>query len=199
VEIRELGISGVFEITPRQHPDDRGVFLELYKAAPFADAVGHPLTIKQTNCSVSSAGTLRGIHFADVPPSQAKYVACFRGAILDVAVDIRVGSPTYGAWEAVRLDTVERKALYLSEGIGHAFMALTDDATVSYLCSEPYAPGREHGVHPLDPAIGIGWPDGLTPVLSPKDEAAPSLAEAAAQGLLPTWDACQDLYTSLRA
>ena len=141
MEIRELGISGVFEITPRQHPDDRGVFLELYKAAPFAEAVGHPLTIKQANYSVSSAGTVRGIHFADVPPSQAKYVACFHGAILDVAVDIRVGSPTYGAWEAVRLDTADRRALYLSEGIGHAFMALTDDGDGGL----PGAPSRTPG------------------------------------------------------
>ena len=107
--------------------------------------------------------------------------------------------PPTGAWEAVRLDTVDRKALYLAEGIGHAFMALTDDATVSYLCSEPYAPGREHGVHPLDPAIGIGWPPGLKPVLSPQDAVAPTLADAAAQGLLPTWDDCQGLYSSLRA
>jgi dTDP-4-dehydrorhamnose 3,5-epimerase len=198
VEIRELGIPGAFEITPRQHPDGRGVFFELYKAGPFTDAVGHPLAVRQANCSVSAAGTVRGIHFADVPPGQAKYVACLNGAILDVAVDLRVGSPTYGAWEAVRLDTADRRALYLSEGIGHAFMALTDGAAVHYLCSQPYAPAREHAVHPLDPVIGIAWPAGLEPVLSPRDAAAPTLAEAAAAGLLPDWAACQAYTAALR-
>jgi dTDP-4-dehydrorhamnose 3,5-epimerase len=119
---------------------------------------------------------------------------CVRGAIVDVVVDIRVGSPTFGQWEAVPLDDVGRHAVYLSEGLGHAFMALKEDTTVVYLCSTPYAPTREHGIHPLDPAIGIVWPEAdragrpVTPVLSDKDAAAPSLEEAAAAGLLPTLD-----------
>lgn len=197
MRIRELTVPGAYEVTPVVRPDDRGVFLESFKADVLAEAIGHRLELAQANCSVSSRGTLRGVHFADVPPSQAKYVSCVRGAILDVAVDIRVGSPTFGQWDAVVLDDVDRRALYLSEGLGHAFQALTDDATVTYLCSAPYAPTREHGIHPLDPAIGIGWRDGIEPVLSPKDAAAPSLAQAQADGLLPTYDACLAFTASL--
>ena len=101
---------------------------------------------------------MRGIHFADVPPGQAKYVTCVRGAVLDVVVDVRVGSPTFGRWDAVRLDDRERRALYIAEGLGHAFCALEADSTVVYLCNDVYRPGSEHGVHPLDPALGIAWP-----------------------------------------
>lgn len=190
---RELAVPGAWEITPVQHGDPRGVFLEWFQGGPFQAAAGHGLTLGQANMSVSAAGVLRGVHFADVPPGQAKYVTCPKGAVLDVVVDIRVGSPTFGATDAVLLDDVDRRAIYLSEGLGHAFCSLEDDSTVVYLCSTPYAPGREHGVHPLDPALGIQWPttarDGspLTPQLSAKDAAAPTLAEAAEQGLLPRW------------
>ncbi len=192
MQIRPLAIEGAFEITPVQHADPRGVFLEWFKAESFADAVGHPLELAQANCSVSAKGVVRGIHFSDVPPGQAKYVTCVAGAVLDVVVDIRVGSPTFGAWDSVLLDDVDRRQIYLGEGLGHAFMSLADGSTVVYLCSTGYAPGREHGVHPLDPEIGIVWPatgrDGtpLQPLLSDKDGAAPGLAEAARQGLLPT-------------
>lgn len=199
MDIRALDIDGAWEITPRQHPDDRGVFLEWFKDAAFTEAVGHRLDLKQANCSVSRRGTLRGVHFADTPPSQAKYIACLAGAILDVVVDIRVGSPTFGQWAASRLDDVDRRALYLAEGLGHAFLALTDGATVAYLCSEPYAAGREHGIDPLDPAIGIDWPAEIEPLLSPKDAAAPGLHEAAEEGLLPTYDACLAFYAALRS
>jgi dTDP-4-dehydrorhamnose 3,5-epimerase len=204
VLIEETKIPGAFSVTPQQHRDDRGVFLEWFRAERFVEAAGHPFTIAQANCSVSVAGTVRGIHFAQLPPSQAKYVTCPSGAILDVVVDIRVGSPTFGQWDAVVLDDVDRKALYVSEGLGHAFMALADDTVVNYLCSAPYAPGREHGVHPLDPAIGIDWPtqarDGspITPNLSPKDAEAPTLAELADTGLLPAYDAVQEFVAGLR-
>ncbi len=203
MEYQELSIPGAWEITTRHFGDDRGLFLEVFKDAPFAAAVGHDFSLAQVNLSVSAAGVLRGIHFADVPPGQAKYVTCAQGAVLDVVVDIRVGSPTFGQWDAVVLDDVNRKAIYLSEGLGHAFMSLEDGSTVMYLCSTPYAPGREHEVHPLDPAIGIDWPsagrDGspLAPRLSPKDEAAPTLLQARDRGLLPTADAVTH-YVALR-
>jgi dTDP-4-dehydrorhamnose 3,5-epimerase len=204
MEYRELSIEGAWEITPRQFGDDRGVFLEWFKGGPFADAVGHPLNLAQANCSVSAAGVLRGIHFSQVPPSQAKYVTCPKGAVLDIAIDIRVGSPTFGQWDSVLLDDVDRRAIYLSEGLGHAFMSLENGSTVVYLCSTPYAPGREHGVHPLDPTLAIAWPtearDGspLTPQLSPKDEAAPTLAQAQEQGLLPTVEEALEFRNSLK-
>jgi dTDP-4-dehydrorhamnose 3,5-epimerase len=194
VEIRELSVPGAFEVTPQVHGDHRGAFLEWFRADRFAEAVGHPFTLAQANASTSAAGSLRGIHFADVPPGQAKWVTCLYGAVVDVVVDIRVGSPTFGQWDSVTLDDGDRRAVYLSEGLGHAFMSLQEGSVVSYLCSTPYAPGREHGVHPLDPAVGINWPDRardgsrLEPLLSPKDAQAPTLAEAAEQGLLPSHD-----------
>jgi dTDP-4-dehydrorhamnose 3,5-epimerase len=197
VQVEPLAIEGLWEITPLQQPDDRGVFLEAFKADVLSEAIGHPFTLKQMNVSVSSAGTVRGIHFADVPVGQAKYVQCFSGAILDVVVDIRVGSPTFGQWDAIELDAVSRKALYISEGLGHAFCALTDDATVGYLCSEPYSPTREHGIHPLDTTLALPWPEGTAALLSPKDAVAPTLAEARSSGLLPTYDECVEFRRSL--
>ena len=204
MQYRELSVPGAWEITPQKFGDPRGVFLEWFKADAFSEALGHPLDLQQANCSVSAAGVLRGIHFADVPPGQAKYVTCAKGAVLDVVVDIRVGSPTFGRWDSVLLDDVDRRAIYLGEGLGHAVMSLEDDSTVLYLCSTGYSPGREHGIHPLDPEVGIAWPtvgrDGaaLTPLLSDKDLAAPSLREAAAQGLLPTATEVEDYISSLR-
>ncbi|MFD4814939.1 dTDP-4-dehydrorhamnose 3,5-epimerase family protein [Streptomyces sp. NPDC058418] len=197
--MRQLSVEGAWVEEPKVFPDSRGSFHEWFKTPDVTEAAGHPLHLAQANCSISSRGTLRGIHFADVPPSQAKYVKCVRGAVLDVIVDIRVGSPTYRQWEAVRLDDVDHHSVYLAEGLGHAFMALTDDATVIYLCSTGYAPGREHGLNPLDPAIGIEWPEGITPLLSDKDAVAPTLAEAEAQGLLPSYEDCRAYYAQLAA
>jgi dTDP-4-dehydrorhamnose 3,5-epimerase len=199
VQVRPLAVADAYAVTPRAFADERGVFLEWYRFEPLEEAVGHPLRLRQANCSVSRRGTLRGVHYADVPPSQAKYVTCLRGAVLDVVVDIRVGSPTFGACDAVQLDDVDHRAVYLAEGLGHAFIALTDDATVTYLCSEVYAPEREHGLQPLDPGLGIDWPSGVEPLLSPKDEKAPTLAVARDQGLLPDYAACRALYAALAA
>jgi dTDP-4-dehydrorhamnose 3,5-epimerase len=140
---------------------------------------------------------LRGIHFADVPPGQAKYVTCVSGAVLDVIVDIRIGSTTFGQWHAVRLDDVTRKAVYISEGLGHAFLSLTDDATVVYLCSQGYNPATDRGIHPMDPAIGIRWPLTGEPELSAKDAAAPTLAQAMAAGTLPLHETCIHYRASL--
>jgi dTDP-4-dehydrorhamnose 3,5-epimerase len=198
MDVRELDIADAFEITPRQHADERGVFFEWYRVESLLKAHGHVLDIRQANCSVSAAGVVRGIHFATVPPGQAKYVTCLYGTVLDVIVDIRVGSPTFGRWVQVRLDDVDRRAVYIAEGLGHAFMALTDSATVAYLCSEVYTPTREYGIHPLDPEIGIEWPPGSTPALSPKDDAAPSLMDAKKAGLLADYTACRDYYDALR-
>jgi dTDP-4-dehydrorhamnose 3,5-epimerase len=189
VKIRPLGIEGAFEVTPAQHGDPRGLFLEWYRFDALAAEVGHPLRLAQANMSVSARGVVRGIHYADVPPGQAKYVTCVRGAVLDVVVDLRVGSPTFGRWEGVRLDDVDRRAVYLAEGLGHGFCALTDDATLTYLCSETYNPAGEHAVHPLDPDLAIAWPAD-EPVLSARDAAAPTLAEARAGGRLPDHEVC---------
>jgi len=196
---RELSIPGAWEITPGPHGDSRGMFFEWFTEHAFEQMTGHPFEMRQANCSVSAAGVLRGLHFAQVPPSQAKYVTCVKGAVFDVAVDIRVGSPTYGQWDAVVLDEVDRRSMYLSEGLAHGFLALQDDSTVMYLCSTPYSPQREHTIAATDPAMGIEWPLPAAELrLSDRDAVAPSLAEVRAAGLLPTWAEAQSFVEGLR-
>ncbi|GAA0297180.1 dTDP-4-dehydrorhamnose 3,5-epimerase family protein [Kineococcus aurantiacus] len=204
MQTRELTVPGAWEFTPRQFGDDRGTFMEWFTTDAFTGRTGHDLALAQANCSVSAAGVLRGVHYADVPPGQAKYVFCAAGAVLDVVVDLRVGSPTFGRWDSVLLDDVDRRAVYLSEGLGHAFLSLADGSTVVYLCSQGYAPDREHGVHPLDPELGIDWPttgrDGqpLEFTLSGKDEQAPTLQQALEAGALPRADEVARFVAGLR-
>jgi dTDP-4-dehydrorhamnose 3,5-epimerase len=199
VTARELAVPGAWEITPALHTDSRGAFYQWFTDSEFESFAGHRFDLRQANCSVSAAGVLRGVHFAQVPPSQAKYVTCLHGSVFDVIVDIRVGSPTFGKWDAVVLDDHHRRSVYLSEGLGHAFLALQDDSTVMYLCSAGYAPDREHTINALDPALDINWPaaDG-EPILSDRDRQAPTLAQVQAAGLLPTWDKTQAYIDELR-
>jgi dTDP-4-dehydrorhamnose 3,5-epimerase len=199
VEIRELAVpdSYVVDLTP--HGDARGRFTEWYRADALSAAVGHSLPLAQANHSVSARGVLRGVHFALVPPGQAKYVYCPSGKVLDVIVDIRVGSPTFGVHDAVVLDSDQPRAVYLAEGLGHAFVSLADGSSVTYLVSTGYSPGREFGVHPLDPALDLPWPADVEAQLSAKDQAAPTLAEAREQGLLPTMEQCRARYAEQRA
>ena len=197
---RELAIPDAYEFTPVQHHDDRGTFLEFYRFEVLEEVVGHRLDLRQGNLSVSARGVVRGVHYALVPPSQAKFVHAPRGALLDIIVDIRVGSPTFGAWDSVVIDDQDRRAVYVAEGLGHMLVALTDDATASYLTSAVFDATREKGLDPLDPELAIDFPfprDEL--LLSPKDLEAPGLAQAAAAGLLPTWDECRAHYDALRA
>jgi dTDP-4-dehydrorhamnose 3,5-epimerase len=198
VKAFELGISGAWVFEPTVFPDNRGQFAAPFQAAAFREALGFDLALGQVNQSVSARGVIRGVHFSDVPPSQAKYVSCAYGSLLDVVIDIRVGSPTFGAVEIVELDAATGRSVYLSEGLGHAFVALDEGTTMTYLCSTGYNPASEHGISPLDPALAIPWPTGMTPILSEKDAAAPTLDQARATDLLPTWDACQALYSDLR-
>lgn len=201
---RELAVPGAWEVTPKQLGDPRGLFMEMFKQSEFQAHTGHGFELRQSNCSTSAAGVIRGIHFADVPPSQAKYVMCPRGAVWDVAVDIRVGSPTFGRWDAVLLDERDRRAIYLPEGLGHGFCALEDDSTVVYLCTAEYNPPREHGISPRDPELAIDWPTrdrrggALRPLFSAKDTVAPTLEEARARGLLPDYGQTQAFTGWLR-
>jgi dTDP-4-dehydrorhamnose 3,5-epimerase len=198
VQSRPLSIPGALELTPDLHADDRGLFFEHYRFEPLEEALGHPFTVRQGNTSVSRRGTVRGIHYALVPPGQAKYVTCLSGAVLDFVVDVRVGSPAFGRWESVLLDDADRRAVYLAEGLGHCFVALTDDAIVSYLVSAVYNPQRELGISPADPDIALRFPpEAGEPLLSPKDLAAPTLAEARVAGLLPDYDECVAYERSL--
>ncbi|MFI0979457.1 dTDP-4-dehydrorhamnose 3,5-epimerase [Streptomyces sp. NPDC021093] len=189
--MRPLSIEGAWLHEPKVFPDERGDFHEWFRSGEFSEATGQELHLAQANLSVSRRGALRGVHFADVPPGQAKYIKCVRGAVLDVVVDVRTGSPTFGRWESKRLDDTSHRAVFLSEGLGHGFVALTEEATVVYLCSQGYAPGREHGIHPLDPALGIDWQTDAAPLLSAKDAAAPTLAERERDGSLPSYAQCR--------
>ena len=197
---RELDIPGAWEITPQLHHDDRGVFFEWFTDENFRALAGHRFDLRQTNCSVSAAGVLRGAHFAQVPPGQAKYALCPRGAVYDVVVDIRVGSPTFGQWDGVELSERNRRSMYIAEGLAHAFLALEPDSTLVYLCSAPFTPDREHAISPVDPAIGIDWPlvDGAAPRMSERDRDAPSLEQVHAAGLLPSWEETRDYIEGLR-
>ncbi|HKX69546.1 MAG TPA: dTDP-4-dehydrorhamnose 3,5-epimerase family protein [Intrasporangium sp.] len=196
MDIRPLSIAGAFEVTPRQLQDSRGTFAEGFRIDRLAEAIGHELRVRQTNISVSTAGALRGIHYSDVPPSQAKYVTATSGVFIDFVVDLRVGSPTYGQWDSVRLDSIHRRAVYVAEGLGHA-LACVEDGVAVYLCSELFNPARERGVNPLDPEIALALPEGFVPVVSDKDAAAPTLEAAADQGVLPTLEACLAHLASL--
>lgn len=196
---RTLAVPHAVEFTPPAFTDDRGLFTAPFQEPAFLEAVGHPMTVAQVNHSVSRRGTIRGIHFADVPPGQGKYIYCPKGSLLDVVVDLRTGSPTYGTWDTVTLDSRSFRGVYLAEGLGHGFIALEDDTVVSYLCSTSYNPPAEHGIDPLDPELGLPWPVDVEYVLSAKDRAAPSLAEAYEAGLLPRYEDCLDRYAQLRA
>ena len=184
-----------WEITPVPWKDDRGLFLEAFRHDRLAEATGRRFELQQANVSVSRRGVVRGIHFADTPPGQAKYVSVAQGAGIDFVVDIRVGYPTFGTWDSVILDADTRRSVFISEGLGHAFAALTDDATLTYLVSSTYDPAAEHDLNVLDPDIGLVFPSELgEPILSPKDLAAPSLAELLASGGLPDYAELQAHY-----
>jgi dTDP-4-dehydrorhamnose 3,5-epimerase len=186
MRIEPLSIAGAWRITPRLHHDARGSFAEWYRFDRLAEATGQSLDLAQGNISVSRRGVVRGVHFADVPPGQAKYVMCVRGAVLDVVVDLRTGSPTYGKSEAFPLDDVDRAAVHLDTGLGHAFCALSEEAVVVYLCSTVFNPAAERAVHPFDPDLAIAWPEQAT-LLSDRDARAPSLRSLHADGLLPVF------------
>ncbi len=193
MRIEQLEIEGAFVMTPRVHADDRGSFYEWFKAPTFDEAVGHPLAMAQANCSVSAQGTLRGLHYCDVPPGQAKYVGCLAGSVLDVIVDLRLGSPTFGVSSQVVLAADEPRMVYLSEGLGHGFVALEPTSVVVYLCSTTYNPTAEREIDPFDAQLGIDW--GVSKeqaLLSAKDAAAPSLEQAQRAGLLPDYAVCRD-------
>ena len=188
MDITPLSIAGAFAITNTVHGDERGEFVEWFRADHLKNSTGVDFSAIQANLSVSQKGTLRGIHFADVPPGQAKYVMCPTGAIHDFIVDIRVGSPTFGKWEAVTITAKDRNAVLLDVGLGHAFVALEDGTTVTYLVTDRYRPEAEHAINPQDSDLGLEFPfAGDELLVSTKDREAPSLADALSSGMLPKW------------
>jgi dTDP-4-dehydrorhamnose 3,5-epimerase len=196
MKAQALKISGSWKIEFQKFDDNRGFFYESFKEEDFKKLIGRNLNIKQTNTSSSSKGSVRGIHYALVPPSQAKLVQCQRGSIKDYVIDIRVGSPTFGQFEEIELNENSASAVFIEEGLAHAFVALENQTVVTYFVTEKYNPEREKGINPFDKTLNVKWPD-LELILSEKDKQAISLEEAKNQGLLPTFDECKKFIKSL--
>lgn len=164
-------------LVPKRHSDSRGHFFEIYSKKNFFEH-GIDVEFVQDNHSLSiSAGTLRGLHFQAPPHAQAKLVWCTRGAIFDVAVDIRIGSPNFGQWQGFELTAKNGNQLYVPIGFAHGFMTLEPNSEISYKCSDYYAPDFEGAVSWNDPDLGISWPIKEQPILSPKDNLAMMLRQ----------------------
>lgn len=171
----ETELSGPVLLAPAVHGDERGFFVETFRASTLAD-LGLDAPFVQDNHSRSRQGVVRGMHFQ---PGQAKLVRCSRGAIFDVLVDIRRGSPTFGAWEGFTLDDVDHRQLLVPDGFAHGFSVLSDLADVTYKVTTYYDPAAESGFSYEDPEVGIEWPDAESLIGSERDRAAPTLAELA--------------------
>lgn len=198
MKVEKLTVQGAFVFTPEVFPDRRGLFVSPFQRAPFAAASGSPLLpVAQTNHSVSHRGVVRGVHYTSAPPGAAKYVYCATGTAIDIVVDVRVGSPTFGRWDAVRMSSREIRAVYFPVGVGHAFVSLADDTVMSYMLTGSYVPEHERVVSALDPALGLPIPTDLETIISDRDRGSPSLAETAEAGLLPDYQLCQVLEQQL--
>jgi dTDP-4-dehydrorhamnose 3,5-epimerase len=181
-----LGIDGAWLAESPVWKDDRGFFREWFKSEAIKSEIGRDFKIEQANTSLSSLGTLRGIHYSTAPRGQAKWITCVIGSIKDVIVDIRPESNTFGKWIEVILSGDEGKAIFVSEGLGHGYLALEDNTVVTYLTSTPFSPNDEFEINPLDEKIGINWGMDLSELkISDKDKTAPTLAERFAEGKLP--------------
>ena len=186
MELTPLGIEGVWLVESRVFHDDRGLFREWFKSETVEKATGRKFEIEQANISLSSRGTLRGIHYSTAPRGQAKWVTCVAGSIQDVVVDIRPNSPTFGKWVDVELTAESGKAIFISEGLGHGFLALEDKTAVAYLVSTPFLPGNEFEINPLDLEVGIKWSiHSSLLIISEKDRSALKLSERLSEENLP--------------
>ncbi|MFF7788121.1 dTDP-4-dehydrorhamnose 3,5-epimerase family protein [Streptomyces sp. NPDC007991] len=198
MKARELSVAGVVEFTPEVYRDQRGSFVSPFEESTFTQAVGHKFfPVAQMSHSRSRRGTLRGIHYTRTPPGMAKYVYCLSGRALDIVVDLRLGSPTFGRCDTSELGGDSCRAVYVPAGVGHAFVALQDDTLMSYLMSGGYDPGRELALAALDPALALPVPRGLPLLLSDRDRAAPTLAEARSRGDLPGYRASIEAMEAL--
>lgn len=186
MNLDELSIAGLFKMTSPVWGDDRGFFREWFKL-PDLKEVGISFAVAQANLSRSARNVVRGLHFSVAPEGQAKVVTCAEGELVDVMVDLRVGSPTFGQTELVTLRGGDGVSLYLPSGIGHGFCATSDDAVLVYLLSSTYNPSAELEVHPFDTELMVPWPLSGDAILSDKDAAAPSLAERRLNNTLPKY------------
>jgi len=183
MQVNDLGLGGVVEIIPKKFGDARGFFSETYQRQRFLDAGITQDWIQDNQSFSAEKGTLRGLHFQVAPVAQDKLIRVLKGAIFDVAVDIRNGSPTYGKWVSCELSAEKFNQLLIPRGFAHGFLTLVPDVEVLYKVSAPYSPECDRGVRWNDPAIGVAWPlePGQQPVLSGKDAQAPMLADIASQ------------------
>jgi dTDP-4-dehydrorhamnose 3,5-epimerase/NDP-hexose 3,5-(Or5-) epimerase len=188
LEVSELALPGAFLVSPRAVEDDVVVRYEAFRQDDVEEAVGRPFVIRYSDLTVARRRVLRGIHGTTGPEGPARLFGCVRGAAVHVVVDLRVGSPEYGRHEMLWLDHRDAAGVFVSEGLGHAWLALDDDTVVACHSSRPNEPG--YTVSALDPALALPW--GLTegPVMSDADLAAPTAAEARAKGLLPAYEDC---------
>lgn len=187
MDVVETRVPGAFVFTPKQIRDERGTFAEVLRSDRVEAVTGRPFRPEQINCSVSRRNTLRGIHSVTTPPGQAKYVTCMRGALRDIIVDLRVGSPAFGVHHVVVLDADSGRCLYVPEGVGHGFLALTDDTCACYAVSTRYVPGTQIEIDALDPELALPWGFTEPPVMSEKDAQAQGMRAALAAGLLADW------------
>jgi len=186
MELIPLGIEGVWLVESPVFRDNRGRFREWFKSEIIEKTCGRKFDIQQANISLSSKGTLRGIHYSIAPSGQAKWITCVVGSIQDVIVDIRPNSPTFGKWIDIELSGDSGSAIFISEGLGHGFLALEDDTAVAYLVSTPFSPENEYEINPLDQAIGINWRIEFDLLkISEKDQLALTLSEQNLAGKLP--------------
>ena len=171
-------LPGLLVITPRRHVDGRGFFAESYQESTFRDHGIDERFVQENHSLSEQAGTVRGLHFQAPPHAQAKLVRCGRGALFDVAVDIRKGSPTYGQWLGIELSFENGKQLYIPVGFAHGFVTREPQTEIVYKCSNNYSPEHEFALRFDDPEIGIDWGlNGIDPILSDKDSRASSLAD----------------------
>ena len=178
-QIRTTPIDGLLVIEPKVFADERGFFMESFKASDFA-AFGITQNFVQDNHSKSRKGVIRGLHFQRAPYAQGKLVRVTRGRAWDVAVDLRKGSPTFGTWCAVELSADNHLLFWIPEGFAHGFLALEDDTELLYKCTAEYNPTSDGGVRWNDPDIGVAWPQiGVSPLLSSKDAVLPLLKDCA--------------------
>ena len=196
MKAKPLEISGAWEVELKKFDDSRGFFFESFRSDFSHDTFGRKFTVKQTNTSVSAKGAVRGIHYALVPPSQAKYVQCQKGSIMDYVIDIRIGSPTFGKSLSIELDSDTPRAIFIEEGLAHAFVALEDETVVTYLVNENFNPEREKGINPFDKELAINWPK-IDLLLSEKDKTAISLTKAKELDLLPSFAECKQFIKTL--
>ena len=179
MQVTETPIAGLLVLEPRVFGDERGFFMESFSERTFANATGIDVRFVQDNHSRSSRGVLRGLHYQLAPHAQGKLVRVVHGAVFDVAVDIRPGSPTLGRWFGVEISEANRKQMWVPAGLAHGFLVTSESADFLYKTTAYYEPAAERAIRWDDPAIGIVWPDaGMAPVVSAKDAAAPSLEAA---------------------